>query len=615
MWTKLFPTPLVIALLTYPSIVSAKPKVQPVATEQPEPVVEAAAEPSGPPPDAVAEEPPDEGVWAWVERLDGEILTPEQLAALEEMNEEATLERGVMNEFVSDEPKPEELAEEDDAISEDAAPDPLKLDLVDPSEFDIPVVVNDEVRKWVAYFTGDRGRPYFAKWLARGGRYQPMMIRELEKAGLPKDLIYLSMIESGYNAHAYSHAHAAGLWQFIPSTARLYKMRVDWWVDDRRDPGVATAAGIAYLSELHRMFGDWHLAWAAYNGGPGRVRRAMGRSGSKDFWTIARGPYLHSETDNYVPKIIAAAIVGKHPERYGFDNIEYQSELTYDTSKVQGSVELELLAKCAGMTDKEFRYLNPGLRRWATPPEGYTVNLREGTKAKFEKALAKIPVQKRVEFVKHRVAKGETLSQIAGRYGVPVSSVTKANELKNANRIYIGMNLVVPVPGSVAAKESPTLKMVTYRVKSGDTLSSIATRTGVKLDQIRSWNKLSGDTIYVGQNLVLRAPNATSTSAAKPVSYTIKRGDTLSQIAARYGVSTSELQRLNTISKASSIYVGQVLTIPGGAAVSYSTYTVRAGDNLGAIAKRHKCSVDQIQQWNNLKSTVIYPGQQLRIKK
>jgi membrane-bound lytic murein transglycosylase D len=324
---------------------------------------------------------------------------------------------------------------------------------------------------------------------------------------------------------------------------------------------------------------------------------------------------LHSETDNYVPKIIAAAIVGKYADRYGFDNIEYQSELKFDTAKVDGSVELDLLAKCAGMTGKEFRYLNPGLRRWATPPEGYTVNLREGTKAKFEKALAKVPVQKRIDFVKHRVDKGETLSQIASRYGVPVSEVTKANELKNADRIYIGMSLVIPVPGSVAASESPKLKLVTYRVKSGDTLSTIATRTGVRLDQIRSWNKLSGDTIYVGQNLILRSPSSSPTASAKPVSYTIKRGDTLSQIAARYGILTSELQRTNKISKASSIYVGQVLSVPGGTTTSYTSYTIKAGDNLGAIAKRNNCTVDEIKQWNSLSSTVIYPGQKIRIKK
>jgi membrane-bound lytic murein transglycosylase D len=609
MWTNLLSIPLFLALLNHqPAYAVDSTAEQPEASA----VDEATPSKKGPPADALAEEAPEEGVWAWVERLDGEILSAEQLAALEEMNEEATLEQGVINGFVSDEPDVEAVA----AAEEEVAPDPLFLDKVDPADFDIPIVINDEVRKWVAYFSGDRGRTYFKRWLERATRYQPMMHRELEKAGLPKDLVYLSMIESGYNAHAYSYAHAAGLWQFIPSTARLYKMRVDWWVDDRRDPGVATAAGIAYLSELHRMFDDWHLAWASYNGGPGRVRRAMGRSGSKDFWTIAEGPYLHSETDNYVPKIIAAAIVSKYAERYGFEGMKYQKELTFETSHVDGSVELDLLAKCAGLSGDDFRYLNPGLRRWATPPEGYTVNIPKGTKAKFDSALAKIPVQKRIDFVKHQVAKGDTLSVIATRYGVPVSEVTKANELKNADRIYIGMSLIIPVPGSVAAKESLLLKVVSYRVKSGDTLSSIATHTGIQMDQIRSWNKIKGDTIFVGQSLILRSPNATSTgTTVKTTSYAIKSGDTLSQIAARYGTSISELQRINKITKASSIYAGQKIMVPASSSPTFTTYTVRAGDNLGAIASRHKCSVDELKQWNSLNASTIYPGQKLKVKK
>ena len=611
MWTKFFPAPLFFALVGFQPALGADKPVAPEASK--EASAEEPGDQTGPPPDAPAETPPEEGIWSWVERLDGEILSAEQLAALDEMSEEASLEQGVINGFTSDEPVVEVVAEVVAEVVEDVPADPLFLDKVDPSDFDIPIVINDDVRKWVAYFTGERGRVYFARWLGRSTTYQPMMIRELEKAGLPKDLVYLSMIESGYNAHAYSHAGAAGLWQFIPSTARLYKMRVDWWADDRRDPVVSTAAGIAYLSELHRMFDDWHLAWAAYNGGPGRVRRAMGRSGSKDFWTIAEGPYLYSETDNYVPKIIAAAIVAKHPERYGFTDVKYLPELKVDRSKVDGSVELDVLAKCAGITGEVFRTMNPALRRWATPPEGITVNLPQGTKSKFEKALAKLPVQKRIDFVKHQVSKGETLSQIADRYEVPVSVVTNSNELKNANRIYIGMNLVIPVPGSVAAKQSPALKLVAYRVRSGDTLSGVASKTGVRLDQIRSWNKLKSDTIYVGETLVLKGPG-TSGAAVKTTSYAVKAGDTLGQIAVRYGTTITELQRLNTVANASSIYVGQTLTVPVKT-VDFVTHTVKSGESLGLIAKRNKCSVDDIKGWNNLKTTVIHPGQKLKLKK
>ncbi|MBT3217447.1 MAG: transglycosylase SLT domain-containing protein, partial [Proteobacteria bacterium] len=238
----------------------------------------------------IAEEPIEDGIWEWVERMEDEVPSEEQVQAILEMNEEESAEKALIDELTPITPGEEVYTDPQEAV----AADPLHLDKVDPSEFDIPVVVNDDVRKWVAYFTGPVGRKYFARWLNRSSRYRPMMYAELEKKGLPKDLVYLSMIESGYNAHAYSHAHAAGLWQFIPSTARLYKLRVDWWVDDRRDPGDATRAGTDFLAELHQMFDDWYLAFAGYNGGPGRVRRAVANSGSRDFWTIAHGKHLHS---------------------------------------------------------------------------------------------------------------------------------------------------------------------------------------------------------------------------------------------------------------------------------------------------------------------------------
>ena len=310
-----------------------------------------------------------------------------------------------------------------------------------------------------------------------------MMYEKLEKEGLPRDLVYLSMIESGYNAHAYSHAAAAGLWQFIPSTARLYKMRVDWWVDDRRDPEASLDAAMAFLGELHQMFGKWELAWASYNTGPGRVRRAMKKFGTDDFWVIEDGNYLHPETENYVPKIMAAAIIGKHPERYGFTDIAFQDELRYDTAKVEGSVELEVLAKCAGTTVKEIKALNPALRRFATPPEGYTLRVPVGSQGTFVAALAKVPKSKRVTVAHHKVRRGETVGAIASRYGVRVSDISRANGLKNANRVYVGQSLLIPGRSgssthvaAISGRTRTDAKTVpsTHTVRGGDTLSSIA---------------------------------------------------------------------------------------------------------------------------------------------
>ena len=275
--------------------VVAAPEPSPEATE---PVALDGTDPE----DQPAAELPDEGIWEWVDRMEGEIPTEEQIEAIEE-RQQIEAEQLVFTDDLSGGDVPVTLYK---SPREHLKTDPLFLDLVDPSEFDIPIEVNPEVEKWVRYFTGP-GRKHYARYLKRSTRYRPMMYRELEKAGLPKDLVYLSMIESGYNAHAYSHAAAAGLWQFIPSTGKLYDLRIDWWMDERRDPEASVHAAIAFLGELHDMFGDWRLAWASYNGGPGRIRRATKQSGSKDFWVLARGPYLHSETDNYVPKIMAAA--------------------------------------------------------------------------------------------------------------------------------------------------------------------------------------------------------------------------------------------------------------------------------------------------------------------
>lgn len=609
--------------------------------------------------DLPAEELPlSEDIWAWVEQMDGEIPTDEQVEAIEEMSEELSAENGV-NEAV------------EPVILKSPSGDPLMLDLVDPKEFDIPIVVNDDVRKWVVYFTGP-GRKYYERYLSRATRYRPMMYKEIEKRGLPRDLVYLSMIESGYNAHAYSSAHAAGLWQFIPGTAKLYKLRLDWWVDDRRDPHYSTLAGLEFLSELHDMFGDWWLAFAGYNGGPGRVRRATATAGSKEFFTLTKKGLLHVETANYVPKIIAAAIIGHHPERYGFTNVNYQDELKYDVVKIQGSVDLDAIAKTAGMTLADLQYLNPGLRRWATPPDGYDVRLPLGKKDAFGEAIAKLPKSERgateeVQFVRHKVKRGDTLSTIAAKYGVSTKALMGQNRLKNGNRIYVGMTLVIsskktgsaanPTPivrheeppatngktawvASASASPKPAsqeshapapapAKPVHHTVKSGDTLTNVANRYGVTVSQIRSWSGLKSDTIYVGQKLTVKSGSASSASVASApepsskgtskssgstsVKYTVRKGDSLSGIADRYKVSTKDLSSWNKIKDASSIYVGQQLTIRV-AASNWKSYTVRNGDTLGEIAEKNGCTVSEIQEWNSLKGTVISPGQTLRIR-
>ncbi len=591
--------------------------------EAPSPAAEQAAADGVSPEDQPAAELPDEGIWEWMDRMEGEIPTEEQIEAIEE-RKEVEAEQLVFSDDLSGGDVPVMLYS---SPREHLKTDPLFLDLVDPSEFDIPIEINPEVEKWVRYFTAGSGRKHYARYLSRSSRYRPMMYRELDKAGLPRDLVYLSMIESGYNAHAYSHAAAAGLWQFIPSTGKLYDLRIDWWMDERRDPEESVRAAIAFLGELHDMFGDWRLAWGAYNGGPGRIRRATKKAGSKDFWVLSRGTYLHSETDNYVPKIMAAAIIGHHPERYGFTDIKYQEELVYDVVRVEGSVELEVLAECAGIGVDEIKALNPALRRYATPPEGADVRVPRGKKDTFAAAVVHVPRSKRAAAVRHTVRRGETLGRIAAKYGTSVSAVSRANGLKNANRIYVGMSLRIPQDGSSpsVAAARPTSKSdasprkssrpSSHSVRKGESLSGIASKYGLTTSQLKSYNGLSSSKILVGQKLALSGKGGTSSSRTS--THVVRRGESLGTIAKRYGVSTAQLQKDNGIRNASHITVGQKLKVRGGSGSKSSTksYTVQRGDSLGKIATKYGCTVSQLKAWNNLRSTTIQPGQKLVIKK
>lgn len=539
--------------------------------------------------------------------------------------------------------------------------DPLHLELVDPSEFDIPIVVNDMVKGWMNYFLG-KGRKYYARYLARSGRWLPMMYAELDARGLPRDLVYLSMIESGFSPGAYSYASAAGLWQFMPATGRQYGLRVDWWLDERRDPEKATVAALAYLTYLRDMFdGKWWLAWASYNGGEGRVMNATRRYGTTDFWKIVQADTLHSETENYVPKLIAAAIIGKHPERYGFVGIEYQTAWSFDRVQVPASTSVEALAKCAGITEAEFLEFNPALRRYALPPDPETQSVRipKGRAVAFQAAFAKLPPAERVALTEHVVKRGESLGAIARKYGVSTEEIVRVNRLSSANVIKVGQRLVVPVPAkgseravgeastassassapssaaSKPATPAPT-RTTTYTVQRGDTLAAIASRHGATVADLKKWNDIRDENaIYAGQKLTLAAgsgsaasgsssssgasssSSASSTSSSAPRTYTVRSGDTLSGIAAKHGVSVAQLQSWNSLS-GTTIAVGKVLVVAGGsapaAAGKTTIYTVRRGDTLGSIAERYNCTVSELKSLNGLSGATIYVGQKLKIK-
>jgi membrane-bound lytic murein transglycosylase D len=381
------------------------------------------------------------------------------------------------------------------------------------AERDLPLEVNDRVEAWIHYFQ-EVIPERFGLYLQRRGRYEPMIRQKLARAGLPQDLLFLALIESGMSPTAYSRARAVGLWQFISSTARLYDLEVSFWVDDRRDPPKATDAAIAYLSDLYEQFGSWYLAAAAYNGGPGRIRRGLSRAGVETFWDLAEGRALRSETRNYVPKLIAAAIIGRDPERYGFGHIVPDTPIEYDLVEVPDATTFDVIAEAAGTDEAMVRSLNPNFPRHATPP-GRKVKLRlpVGTGTQFASNYSEIPPSERVRWQIHTVTRGQTLGQIAQRYGSSVTALRAANNNVNPRRLRIGQQLVVPrgrAPAPATATASNQTRTTqadgptTITVRRGDTLWAIARRYSVSTSDIMSWNNLRSTVIKPGDRLQIR---------------------------------------------------------------------------------------------------------------
>jgi len=299
--------------------------------------------------------------------------------------------------------------------------------VVSDGKFDIPMTYNPYVQKWVDYFTGS-GRGHFERYLARSGRFIPYMHVVLKKYGLPKDIVYLSMIESGFNIRARSWASAVGPWQFIRSTGALYGLNVDYYIDERRDVEKATDAAVRHLKDLHDEFGDWYLAFGAYNAGAGKIRNAINRHGT-NFWDMVEGSYLRQETKDYVPKILAAAIVAKNPAKYGFTRINYQLPIDYEKVRLNSPIDLEVAAECAGVDADLIRLLNPELLQDMTPPHmpGYALNIPAGTKARFNKRYASLSPSQRMAAKEYVVQRGESVREIANHWGVSERELAQAN--------------------------------------------------------------------------------------------------------------------------------------------------------------------------------------------
>ncbi len=320
--------------------------------------------------------------------------------------------------------------------------------------YDVPVVVNDKVEFFIKYFQ-TRGRKYFEKWLARSAMYLPMLKDIFGQNGLPEDLTYLALIESGFNPNARSRARAVGMWQFMKWTGKKYGLKADLWVDERKDPEKATRAAAKYLKDLYGIFNSWHLAAASYNAGEGRILRAVKKHKTDDFWIVAKQKKtLKRETRDYIPKYIAAMIIAKEPAKYGFTDIEYQPRISYDKIVIPGATDLRVIANACECPVEDIKELNPELLKWFTPPNypEYEIKLPKEKVGIFQANFAAIPPQERLNFLVYTVKKGETLSLIAKKYGTSIDSILYLNKLKSAKHVKAGIEIVIPVrPKKMAA--------------------------------------------------------------------------------------------------------------------------------------------------------------------
>jgi len=477
--------------------------------------------------------------------------------------------------------------------------------------YDLPVEINDMVLLHLRTFK-ERIPSTFARWLERKGKWEDMILQELSAAGLPRDLLYLSMIESGFNPRATSPAAAAGIWQFIPSTGRRFGLRIDRYVDERRDPVKATRAAIQYLSFLYQMYGDWRLAMASYNCGEACVGRAVRRAGHNDYWNIS----LPRETRHYVPKVFAAAILGKNPVAHGFV-VRPWAPIVYDTFAIEGGLTFEQIGNSLGVPAESLAVLNPALTRGTTPPvkESWVLHLPVGTRDRFAAVAGdlersyKAPEPQKFAY---KVRRKESLASIAARYGVPVSDLKRWNRISSRTRtVRAGRRLVIwgDMPGvGVAVKEPPlrssgdgiperkTWNVKTHKVRRGDTYTSIARRYGVTVEQLASWNGIPNGRLKAGRRVTVSDPAAGLSD--QPALAGLPRRQAAPAVA-----EPEREEVAQAVAKAS---------VPAAKDVERPRYhRVHRGETLSSIAGKFGLGVSDLKTWNRLSSDRVRPGQRL----
>ncbi|MFW6081875.1 MAG: LysM peptidoglycan-binding domain-containing protein, partial [Desulfosalsimonas sp.] len=426
----------------------------------------------------------------------------------------------------------------------------------------IPVVMNEEVEKAILQFTKGPGRQFFINSYRRSGRYRPHIKEKLDEAGLPEELSWLPLVESGFKTNALSSARALGMWQFIASTGHKFGLERDRYIDERLDPFKSTEAAIEYLKELHEIFGDWKTALAAYNCGAGRVLsviRTQNINYLDDFWDLYQR--LPRETASYVPKFMATLHIINNKEKYGMDGIVMDEPLEFETVEVDKQAALRDIADVLDTTEENLTLLNPELRYKVLPGETYSLRVPPGKKDTILAQLDTIEEQYQSphNILYHRVGKGESLSRIAKRYNTNARKIAWYNNIASEDYIVAGQLLKIPQAGSYASRGKPTA-------------------------QVRT------------------------------IDYSVKRGDSLWVLAKRYNTTTKKIKELNNL-RSVNLHIGQKLKIPAGSKGDKQVYRVKKGDSPYTIARRHNMRLDRLLLLNELnKNTNIYPGQTLYVE-